>query len=267
MKQRSKRARGLPLVAMLATGSCFTLGPLCVVPEPPCYGISVCTEFAVISAATSAVRIAQLCPGPACPARAERGSLAVGPSFHPAEPALVIGASSDVAITVETVEPADGAGLSALVRCERGGAIVFMGDERTALTVPAPIRENWARFVALIRAPSRGFVTRSEATTSARTTLVRFSNTATAPCLLARVEYETTTRVCSRSRCIDDSGVASPPDAAWDARTSDGERMDGEGDGASEWDSSTESDGAIPDALDSDGADAATDGDGEGDAS
>lgn len=194
--------RRLPAVALLALGSCFSIGPLCGLPEPPC-ALSACASIRALTVATSSVSFTDECPGDRCPVVAERGSVGFAPAFHPAERALVIEGASVAMIRVDSFAPADGAAVSANVRCEPGGQLRWLGDDRSPLMVTVPTEWNWTAFSLLIRRPVINFTAEAAALERLTTTHVRFENFGSAPCLVGRLRYDTLANVCVSRVCLD----------------------------------------------------------------
>ncbi|MBL8681644.1 MAG: hypothetical protein JNK05_20925 [Myxococcales bacterium] len=215
MSANAPRATRWPLVTLLATGSCFNVGPRCepIGPiEPPCPSNSyACAGFSPRTVAQATARFEGVCPSSTCGATAERGNVASAPAVHPAEYALAISASSIASIRIGTFEPADGAGVFGFVRCEVGGSLVLLGDQYTAIRSRIEVTPNWTVFVAPIRAPSRNFVVASDAIVAPTLATVRFENTGTGQCFVSRLVYETTANVCSRSICLVSPDVIRPP--------------------------------------------------------
>ncbi|MDP3273673.1 MAG: hypothetical protein Q8Q09_00655 [Deltaproteobacteria bacterium] len=204
MSTHKQHARRWPWVLLLATGSCFSVGPVCNGFRVPCSGSSVCAAFEPAAVDTDAPDFEGLCPGAACPAVVDRGMLTTAPSIHPAERALAIAGGTIATITVRTSEPADGARVVGLLRCDPGGSLRLLGDVRSELRMPLASGASWSAFESTVRSPTRNFVSSNEATLQRALTTVRFENTGAAPCFLARFQYETLASVCSRFSCIND---------------------------------------------------------------
>lgn len=210
MSANAPRATRWPLVTLLATGSCFTVGPLCGPIEPPCPSNTyACSNYSPTTVSQATALFRGQCPSSTCDGTAERGVVSSAPAVHPAERALALDPSSIAAIRIQTYEPADGAGVFGLVRCEDGGALSFLGDQLTPVRSRVTVGPNWAEFRVPIRAPLRRFVMADEAVVAQTFATVRFENTGSARCFVARLVYDTTANVCSARTCVPE-GV--PPD-------------------------------------------------------
>lgn len=231
-------ARRLPAVALLAMSSCFTIGP-CGPSEPLCP--STCVSYRATSVATSSANFTDACPGASCPAVAERGSIGFAPSFHPAESALQIERASIASVRVDRLLAGDGASVSANVRCEPGGQLRFLGDDLSRLVDAVATEWNWTGYSLLIRSPVAGFYPDRIPFAPLDHTHVRFENVGSAPCFVARLEYETLANVCSRRVCVEEDV------SEWDASATTDVLADSGGDAVDVRDSGSD---VIGDAAD-----------------
>lgn len=236
MNARNPRVIRWPLVTLLATGSCITIGPVCGPIEPPCASNSfACTRFdpRIVSEVTA--RFEAPCPGATCDATAERGAVSSAPAVHPAERALSIERGTTAVIRVQTFAPADGANLTGLARCEAGGSLALIDVRAASARRPIPPSASWEAFDMVLQRPFREFVAVGESIVTPTVATLRFKNTGSAPCFLSRLVYQATANICSRFECVLPMDAQSPPrDARVDAIAAMDVASDAVDDGRSE---------------------------------
>lgn len=255
-------------VPALALGACFSIGPVCNFPPPPriCDGAVVCVASARSTVQSAAFDFERPCTIASCGGRVLHGDARLVPSIHPSLVALEIGASSTLELEAVVPTAADGATVSANVRCDPGGALFFEGDEASRRNDPVNAETGWTTREWVLRTPSRLFASWADARGGPTARHLRFSNRGAAPCAIDVVRFDISAIVCTEF-CTPtsvpippwDSGVVRPMDASSPPRDAGSDVLDAgaltDGPDASESDADASFDGesdAETDALERD---------------
>lgn len=211
----------------LSMGACFSLGPVCTFREPqPCDGAVACLASEVLVAQEESFDFESPCTVSTCGTHVRAGAATLVPSIHPSLTALSLGPGAVVELEATVASQPDGAEVSAVVRCDPGGALFCEGDSRSRLDAPANAEPGWSARAWRLRTPSRLFDALSDAQSARAPSVLRFVNRGTGACAIDAVRWRISALVCVAFCSIEpspprprDSGVRAMDAAALDART------------------------------------------------
>lgn len=167
--------------------------------------VNTCVASSSVPVAERLIDFESECAAPACETRTESGTVSVGPSFHPGDHALQVGAGAVVELRLSTNGTADGASISLNARCDQGTSLRLEGDGTTTLYEAAGVVADgpvWRRWEAVLRDPTSILDDPSAARTGVTTSTLRFSSRGGGVCQLDRVRYVLSARVCTRHELV-----------------------------------------------------------------